>query len=120
MLDAIANPWSMTGFYAPLKSSGITIVKRRTTIPVKFAVLRGVQPIRDPAELDLEITIQPVDCSTGAARGSSSPAAAAAGTKLRYDSDSKQFVFNWDTRPIAAGCHALVARAKTGRRSKLL
>jgi hypothetical protein len=93
-------PLSSTGFRAPVSMTKINMAKGGSTVPLKFQVVRGDEPIADLSAVS-SVAAQSVSCTASAAPASamSTPA-----TALRYDAEDEQFILNWRV-PTTVGCY---------------
>jgi hypothetical protein len=88
------------GFAPPLE--GGSAVKSGSTVPIKFQ-------IRDwnGALVSSTSVISSIQLAGCGEAGGGQDAAASGGTALRFDPSDSQFVFNWKTAGLAAGCYSL-------------
>jgi hypothetical protein len=82
------------------------------TIPIKFqlADYNGVSI----TSLSAVTSLQVAPVSSNGSLGTPSNAAPAGGTALRYDPTANQFVFNWQTKGLAAGSYAILLNLADG------
>ncbi len=95
-------PWTIKGFYSPVKMAGVNTVIRGIIVPLKFEVFAGSSSsteLKDPSTVVASLTSTKVDCSSGEQQRDEQPQplTAQGGTSLRYDTTAGQFIFNWRT-----------------------
>lgn len=95
------DPWTMTGFYAPVDMGGVvnTSTKGGFTVPLQFEVFAG--PTEVTATSALTVSAVTATCDTQATTDEAEQLASG-NTSLRYDAASGTFVYNWKT-PKARG-----------------
>jgi len=97
--------YAFGGFGSPLNSGGP--FKSGSTVPVKFQLANGLGALITSTSAITAIQYSwNADCA-GAPEGGWQTAASTGGSKLRFDATDLQFVFNWKTNGIAAGCYTL-------------
>jgi hypothetical protein len=92
-----------------------TATRAGGTLPLKWTLADkeglGVTDLAAVAS----ILYKPTSCAAFATdRADASTAEAVGGSRLRYDTDSIQYVFNWKT-PAVPGCYSLFVTTDTGQ-----
>jgi hypothetical protein len=107
--------YAFTGFLAPLGSQAYAgLFKLGRTIPVKWTLASaGGAPVSDlGAVRSLQIAANSV-CA-GDADGTPVDPGSSSAAGLRYDTASSQFIFNWNTSGLTAGCYTIVLTLDDG------
>jgi hypothetical protein len=93
--------YSWSGVLPPLSPDSATVVKRGSTVPVKFSLTGAGATVTD-----LAARIFAVKLSDAVAMGEEielTAQQADAGNIFRYDAAERQYIFNWGTRDAAEG-----------------
>jgi alpha-tubulin suppressor-like RCC1 family protein len=110
---SMAVPWTVGGFYAPVEMGGVwNSRKGGATVPIKFQVFAGSTELTDPA-----IVVQPLTATQTACSGGPTDTielTATGGTNLRYDTDSRHFIFNWKTPKRPGYCYTITVALTNG------
>ncbi|MBY5164014.1 PxKF domain-containing protein [Salsipaludibacter albus] len=107
--------YTLEGFLRPVDPDTLNTVKGGRTVPLKFRVLAGDEPVTDVAVVEA-ITLSLVACDAGDGGGADlGDAAATGGTGLRYDDEDEQFVFNWQTPRTSGQCREVTAHLVGGQ-----
>ena len=81
---------------------------RGRVIPLKFAWLDATGARVDSADAAPAVTIYPLNCASLAPSTEPiTPDDAGGSGGLRYDAETQTWIFNWNTKPLAAGCFAI-------------
>ncbi|HTG94433.1 MAG TPA: PxKF domain-containing protein, partial [Pyrinomonadaceae bacterium] len=106
-----SNPTnSFNGLLSPYPATPQTTptFKRGSVVPLKFNWINTAGVIVDSAAANPSVAVFPTSCATQTP--STTPITAEdAGNSggLRYDSSTQTWIFNWTTRPLAAGCYSV-------------
>jgi hypothetical protein len=92
------QPWTLSGFYAPVGMGVLNSVKGGAAVQLKFRVYLGTTELTDPAFSVKSIAIYVVDADGNVA----TTATATYTTGWRYDPTAPQFMYKWDI-PTAPG-----------------
>ncbi|MGI9102170.1 MAG: PxKF domain-containing protein [Terriglobales bacterium] len=103
------------GFLAPLAPGAWAgDFKLGSTIPVKWQLGNAnggfISSLSSVQSLQIAFS---GDCGSYSESGAVDPGSSGT-TGLRYDATGNQFVFNWQTRGLAAGCYSLVLKLDDG------
>jgi hypothetical protein len=89
----------------PVNADGSSIFKLGSTVPVKFAVSGDSAGITNATA---KLTYRKVDNGIeGTVMEATSTATATSGNLFRYDTASRQYVFNWGTKGLEQGTYKL-------------
>jgi len=101
-----------SGFLPPVRTgSDVTnVVKGGATVPLKFTVTNGEDPVTDVEALDPSISLTPYRCDTSDER---TEITATTGTTTTLQVVDGQFVQHWRT-PTAKGCYRLALSIAPG------
>ncbi len=81
---------------------------RGRVIPIKFGWTDASGALVDSAAAAPSISISPLSCASLAPTSEPiTPDDAGQSGGLRYDVDAATWIFNWSTKPLAAGCYAI-------------
>lgn len=82
--------------------------QRGRVIPLKFAWTDAAGAHVDSASAAPSVSVYPLNCASLAPSSEPiTPDDAGASGGLRYDADAATWIYNWSTRPLAAGCYAI-------------
>jgi len=114
-----SNPTnSFNGLLSPYPAPPHTTTptfKRGSVVPLKFNWINTAGGIVDSAAANPSIAVFPTSCSTQTP--STDPITAEdAGNSggLRYDASTRTWIFNWTTKPLAAGCYSVRVTTSNG------
>ena len=108
-------PWTIKGFYSPVKMTGaVNTIIRGIIVPLKFEVFAGNTELKNPSTVVASLTSTKVDCSTGDKLGSPQPLTPQSGTSLRYNTITGQFIFYWRTPYQSNTCYDVQLTTKDG------
>ncbi len=108
-------PWTITGFYSPVKMTGVNTIIRGVIVPLKFEVFAGSSTeLKNPSTVVASLTSTKVDCSTGDKLGEPQPFTPQSGTSLRYNTLTGQFIFYWRTPYQSNVCYDVQLTTKDG------
>lgn len=105
--------YSTSGFGRPL-SSGKTMVRAGSTVPVKFQVLQGVNVVSNPAVV-ASLDIVGLN-GNGMPTGEKLLLPARPPSLLRFDVDAQQFILNWKTPAASGQCYRIMGELADGDR----
>ncbi|WP_426321998.1 OmpL47-type beta-barrel domain-containing protein [Microbacterium sp. E-13] len=112
----VVQPWTFTGFYAPVDMGGVVnVVKGGSTVPLKFELFSGEQELTSTTAIDSLRTVQH-SCDP-AAPVDEVETVVAGGTALVYDTQAGRFQYNWKT-PKSTGCMDVIVRSTDGSELK--
>ncbi len=97
--------YSWSGLLQPINADGSSIFPLASTVAVKFQLTAASTNITN-ALAKLSYTKRG-DTPPGAVNEPTSTAAATTGNLFRYDSKTKQYLFNWGTKGLTAGTYQL-------------
>ncbi|MCA1826283.1 MAG: PxKF domain-containing protein [Myxococcales bacterium] len=98
--------YTFVGFGAPLDGASTT-VKGGSTVPVKFQIFDWNGALVTDTSVIAAIQVSARAGCSSSTTGAWDDATATGNTGLRFDATSSQFVFNWKTTGLAAGCYSL-------------
>jgi hypothetical protein len=107
--------YAFTGFLAPLGSEAYAgLFKLGRTIPVKWTLAgaSGASVSDLGAVRSLQVAANSV-CA-GDADGTPLDPGSSSASGLRYDASANQFIFNWNTSGLAAGCYTILLTLDDG------
>ncbi|MFP5331605.1 MAG: PxKF domain-containing protein, partial [Acidimicrobiia bacterium] len=110
--------WTLTGFYRPVDMPVTTLdmvyntVKGGSTVPLKFEVFAGPTELTTTSTI-LSFGVVRLTCVSGASEDAIEVTTTGS-TSLRYDSDSGQFVQNWQTPKTAGSCYKVTLVTQDG------
>jgi len=101
----VADTYAWSGILQPINSDNSSIFKLGSTVPVKFQLTGDSSAITDAkATLSVAKVTNNVE---GTYVEAASTASADSGSTFRYDSTTKQYIFNWGTKGQTAGTYRL-------------
>jgi hypothetical protein len=107
--------WTLDGFYRPVDMDKLNTVKAGSTVPLKFNVFKGSDPVTDIEDLDATFSIKRTACEIGIAVDALDEFSTTGGTTLRYDADGQQWVQNWATPKGGKGnCYLVTVTTADG------
>ena len=108
--------YALSGFERPIANTPtVNTGKAGRTYPVKWQLQDANGGHISTLNAVAEIVMQPTPCSDFATDPDSTVTATAVGaTRLRYDGEANQYVYNWAT-PSTAGCYRLFVRLDSGQ-----
>ena len=111
----VVLPYTFNGFFSPLSPAGTFAgyFNRGQNITLKWELLNGATQLTDLSLIN-SLTVQPNSGCPGTPTGTPATLypSAQGGTILRA---SGQYVFNWDTNNLAAGCYTLRLNLTNGQ-----
>ncbi|KJK08106.1 hypothetical protein UB45_22070, partial [Terrabacter sp. 28] len=112
-LTLTVQPWTFTGFYAPVDMGGVVnVAKSGSTVPLKFELFAGQQELTSTSAIDSLRTV-PHACDP-AVPADEIETVVSGGTSLTYDTEAGQFQYDWKTPKGTTGCFDVIVRAADG------
>jgi HYR domain len=120
--DAAGNPasgsftvtvtYAWSGIRQPVNADGSSVFKLGSTVPVKFALTGISGPITNATAT---LTYRKITSGIeGTVIEAVSTAKATSGNLFRYDTASKQYIFNWSTKGLTKGTYQLTINLGDG------
>jgi hypothetical protein len=110
---SVEAPLSFDGFFQPVDNNQVNMAKAGQTIPVKWRLTQGGQPVSDPASFE-SLTSRQVNCATQDDIGLDTIESYTNASGLLYQGDGN-WQFNWKTAKNYAGqCRVMTVTLSDG------
>ena len=107
----VNSAYNFIGFLPPLSSGAFSGVFRLgSTIPIKWQLLDANGTFISSLSVIASLKIDSVTCQGESDSTEPFDPGSSGNTGLRYDSVANQYIFNWQTKGLAAGCYNIVLR----------
>jgi hypothetical protein len=105
----LPHPYRFTGFLQPINDTavnpaqGLSVFKGGNTIPVKFQLMNASGTPIQAKTLPLWLTPQKLSAMNASVDESSYTDSGTSGSTFKWDSVSKQYIYNWNTKGFMTG-----------------